>query len=238
MAGPIQARFDTREFDATLRKYAVLSKSVPSEICNRKSYYIVRRAMAKTPKAEYAKMAAEIGPSARAFKIVNGKVKRGKKLWAQSESGMNAPALALIINWRRGLKSKPGLYGKDMRKAVRRTWGARARSIAYIKSGWIKARDTFKRLAKSSGRGLPPSEGAKVKQVGKPKGSASPAVGGAWRAMATFTNEAWTKRNQDALIEYGEPPLEQAFAEERGSTIAEVERRLKELAARAGIKTR
>src|ERR1035438_2687109 len=102
-------------------------------------------------------------------------MKRGKGATfnTSNRTGAEAPLLALIINARRGRAGLKGLYGKAMADEFRKVFGARARSIAYIKSGWIEAREIFKRFG-YGGRGLPPSEGtgigSGVKQVGAPKG--------------------------------------------------------------------
>jgi hypothetical protein len=126
-----------------------------------------------------------------------------------------------------------------MLERMRKAWNARARSIAFIKSGWIPARDIFKRFG-YAGRGLPPSEPSSVggpKVVGVPKGGAKPATNGLWKCTATFWNTASTKRDHKAaLFEYGEPALLRAFEEEEADTMQEVERRLKEHAQKCGIR--
>jgi hypothetical protein len=246
MAQAVTFRINSTEFDAALRKYASLTKKVPAEICNKKAYFIVRRAIWHTHKADYQKMADQLGQVLRT--VQSGKragrltMKRGKGASKPSPNPVNAgaPFLALIINARRGLKGLPGLYGKAMAKEFKRVFGARARSIAFIKSGWIAARDMFKSLSGGS-RGLPPSEGQGIggpKQIGQPKGGASPAVANWWNARALFWNTASTKRDHvGALFTYGQPALEQAFSEETADTMREVERRLKQHAAACGIKT-
>lgn len=241
MAGTVKLKVDSSEFTATLRQYTALSRRTPAKVCNKKAYYIVRRAIWYTHKTEYNKLAAEIGPMAREFRIENGRVIRGRKMWARNWSKEYCPpALALIINWRRGKRKWKGYYGKDMAAAIKKVWGARARSIAYIKSGWITARDKFKELA-GGGRGLPPSEGAKVggpKQIGRPKGRASPAIEGKWKAKAEFVNTATTKRDhKQALFTYGTPALARAFREETESMRQWIEEELRKAARTCGIRT-
>lgn len=247
MARAVTFTVDTKEFDTALRAYAALSRRTPAEVCNKKAYHIVRRAIWHTHKADYQTMADQLGQVLRTVK--SGKraggltMKRGKGAWTwtANRNGVMAPLLALIINARRGRKGKPGLRGAAMAAEFKKVFGARARSIAFIKSGWIVARDLFRRGSGGVGRGLPPTEGQGMggpKQIGKPKGSATRAADNTWKAIATFTNSAWTKRDKGvSVIKYGTPALERAFAEETADTIAEVEKRLREQAQKAGIRT-
>jgi len=254
VANGVQFRVNSTEFDAALRKYAALSRRTPAEVVNKKAYYIIRRAIWHTPKADYAKMAQEIGITGREVSFGTTrkgkpKVRRGKALWASSAS-KSAPLLALMVQARSIRGKHGGKYSSPwkgvsraagataMYKAMKLIWGARARSIAYLKSGWLTARDSFKRYAGGFGRGLPPTEGRSIRRIGKPKGSAIVAIGDKWNARAVFTNEAWTKRDhKEALYKYGEPALRRAFAEETEDTMKEVERRLRANAQACGIKT-
>jgi len=238
-------KFNSAEFDAALRAYAAVCKNIPTEVVNRKAYFIARRAIWYTPKADRGKMTNEIGPTARGISINTVKrgknkgksyVKKGAWLYAPGQAS-TAPALGLIINARRGRAGKPGLRGQEMAQAMKKVWGARLKSIAYINSGWITARDTFKRWA-GGGGGLPPNDPKSV-QVGRKKGDARPATSSTWRAKATLTNSASTSRDKkEALRLYGEPALARAFAIETIDTMDYVERKLREAAAKVGIKTR
>lgn len=254
MANAVQFRVNSSQFDAALKRYAALSRRTPAQVVNKKAYYIIRRAIWHTHKAEYAKMAHEIGIEARAVafgttKAGKPKVKRGKAIWANSPS-KGAPLLALMIHARSKRGKHHGRYDSPwkgvsrnagasaMLKAMKRIWGARARSIAYLKSGWITARDAFRRYSGGVGPGLPPTEGRTIRQLGRPKGSASVAVDDRWKARATFTNSASTKRDhKQALYLYAEPALHRAFAEETEDTMREVERRLRADANTCGIRT-
>lgn len=248
MAKPVTFRVDSREFDATLRAYSNLSRRTPAQVCNKKAYYIVRRAIWHTHKADYQTMADQLGQVLRV--VSSGKragrltMKRGKGAWTwtANKNGAMAPLLALIINARRGRKGEKGLFGPEMAREFKRVFAARARSIAYLKSGWITARNAFKQFAGGIGRGLPPAEGESnrgPKQIGRSKGSAQPAIDNVWRARAVFTNTAWTTHDhKDALLKYGTPALERAFAEETADTMQEVANRLRDDAAQVGIKTR
>ncbi len=233
-------KVDTREFNTTLAKFSVHTKRTFTQLINKKAYYVARRAIWYTHKADYQKMANELGQILRLVKSGSRSGKLTMKGRGQFNSARDylAPLLALIINKRRGNKGEPGLYGAEMKKEFQTVFGARARSIAYLKSGWIEARDMFKPWAEG-GRGLPPSEGTGIggtKRIGRPKGGGNIAREG-WNPVATIWNSSYTKRDhKDALLIYGKPALEQAIAEEDASTAVELEKRIAAEAKALGIK--
>lgn len=244
MANAVTFRVRSEEFTRTLNQYAGLTKKTPAEICNKKAYFILRRAIWYTHKASIESMREKLGESKamelhliKSGKRFSRSKKNIKSFFDRGEAKTSAPLLALIVNKRRG-KGR-GLYGAAMLAELRKVWNARARSIAFIKSGWITARDIFKAFG-GGGRGLPTSEGTAVggpKVIGVPKGGGTLASV-VWRAKAVFWNSASAKRDhKQALYKYGEPALQRAFDEETADTMQEVERRLKEQAQACGIKT-
>ena len=253
MGKPITFRIKNQaEFTSVLKKYSLLSSRTPAEICNRKAYFISRRAIWHTHKTDYQKMANELGQILkevkRKFRGKSGQVRLSAKGQAQFNSAGSAPLLSLMINARLGRKGQKGLYGSAMKEEFKTIFGARARSIAFIKSGFIEARDIFKKWCQSNGvsiggKGLPPYESSGIggpKQLGSKKlGGAIPAVSGRWIAKAIFWNSANAKRDhEEAVIKYGEPGLQKGFDEETVDTMREVEKRLKEHAHACGIRTR
>jgi hypothetical protein len=254
VAGYVTFRVNSSQFDAALRQYAALTSKVPSEICNKKAYFIVRRAIWHTRKADIATMREQLGEhkAMELHRVKSGKrfsrdKKHIKSFFSQGDGNQGAPLLAMIIQARarRGGKGSPWkgvtreVGATRMLEAMRKVWNARVRSVAFIKSGWIAARDAFKQFSGGS-RGLPPSEGPAVggpKVIGQAKGGASVASK-TGRAKAVFWNTASTKRDhKGALMHYGKPALQRAFDEETEDTMAEVERRLREQAKKAGIRT-
>src|ERR1035441_9032646 len=185
MAGSISFRVDSTQFDQALRQYAALSKRTPAEVCNKKAYYIVRRAIWHTHKADFATMREQLGESKamelhliKSGKRFSRSKKNIKSFFGQGDGTQGAPLLAMIIQARagRGGEASPWKGGTRaagaalMLAAMRTVWNARARSIGFIKSGWITARELFKEFG-GGGRGLPPNERASVvKQIGAPKG--------------------------------------------------------------------
>ena len=67
---------DTREFDRVLKQYVDVNlKQSLAEIINTKAFYIARGAARLTPRADYQKMAKELGVKLRA--VSSGK-RKGK----------------------------------------------------------------------------------------------------------------------------------------------------------------
>src|ERR1051326_6360614 len=198
MAG-VAFKVDTREFTETLRRYREISKRDPKKICDTKGFFIARRAVIETPKESRDKIRSDLGRvTFRGRKAVGLKlrtVKRYSRFGLEEE----VPLAALIINKRLG-KGR-GLHGAAMAEAIKMMLGARLRSIAFLKSGWLPAIRTLVALADT--RGAPRQERG-VAQVGPTaKGSAQPAADNSWRAKTTIVNAAESRRdNRQALIRY------------------------------------
>ena len=108
MANEVSFKLDTREFDKAMRLYRQHSRRTVPEIVNTKAYFIARRAVVDTIKADKTKI--------RAF-----------------FSGRNwntGRIVGKIINKRRGLRGERGLYGDAMLEASAMMRASRLRSIA------------------------------------------------------------------------------------------------------------
>lgn len=224
-------RLNTRDWNNAAALYAVATKRTLAQAINKKMAWIVRRSIWYTPKADYANMGAELGQELQSRTRINRrtgkevsflsaiksqKEKRGSTWLPQfaSDRTGTAPLLALIINKRRGLKGLPGLYGAAMKQEFRKIFGARARSIGFLKSGWLPAFELFRRFAGggAGARGLPPLDNS-VKKKGEAKGGGQVATDA--RPVAVIWNAASAKRDhKQALIKYGQPALQRAYDEE------------------------
>lgn len=218
-------KVDMREFDRTMREYRKYSKRDPKTICDTKACFIARRATLETPKANKASITKDLGRE-----IKSGK--NAGKLRLKKGTTHNAPLAALIINKRRG--KGHGLQGAAMAEAIRQMIAGRVKSIAFMKSGWLPAIRALLPLAQR--RGLPRQDRS-MAQTGRDKGYAVPARED-WRATTTIANTATTKRDhKGALIKYGSAPLQRAIDAEEASMRDYIERKQRESAHKAGIKT-
>ena len=201
-------KLDDREFDRVLKEYVQYSRRTLPVIVNTKAYYIARRAVAETPKADRADIANFIG-------------------W---DGGRIA---GMLINKRRGERGEKGLQGAAMKKAVMAMKAGRLRALGFIKSGWIPA---IKLLAPYAEAIRGPRTGRLPRTTGVPKGSAIPATQ-AWRVKAQIQNTvtaAWDKRSGAQKVAV--PALQRAFDAERQSMLDYMARKMKEGAKKLGIK--
>lgn len=221
----------TAEFTRTARSYAAYSKRDAATILNTKGFFIARRAVLETPKADFASMARELGQELRVTR--NGKLTSRGGGHFNSASSTASPLLALVINARRGRAGKPGLQGQDMAEAFHAVFGARAKSIAFLKSGWLP---TIHKLEPLADKGGAPRADSSVKQVGVPKGWATPARPDSLMPYCIITNAADAKRDRkQSLIKYGLPALQRAFDFEVASMKTYILKKQLEAARRFGI---
>ena len=160
-----ELKIDTREFEAALKKYIMVSKRDLAYIVNKRALNVAFHAIRETPKAR------------------KGAIRR--ELLAPSRESPSAPIAALIINRRLGKaqaefvnqynqKSQQlrGLHGAEMRAAIQKLIKKRQNTIGYIRSGWLKAIHVLKRVTKDSKR--PP----RVNVFGRVEGDVRPAKSG------------------------------------------------------------
>lgn len=228
-------RINTREFDEALERYMEVTRRSLADVLNKKALYIARGALRLTPMTEAGAIRSSLGQIIRRKNSITIKpVKAGAVYSNLDRRQSEAPLAALIINARRGRNNIPGLYGPEMEAAIRQLIGARNRSRAFLKSGWIPAIRDLSPLVKDS-FGMQGANGQPV-QVGKPHGKAIPAHPGLV-VKAIIENTASEKHEtHEALHKYGGPALQQAFNDEAASMQSEVNKRLYEAARKVGIK--
>ncbi len=206
--------WDQSKFDELLGLTLVVSKRSVADAINTAAYYVARKAIWFTPKASPSSIAQL--RTMRELKIKGGYNVFGKRTGAGGGSRM-APIVAAMINARLGQKLYPGLYGSQMKRAVNDLIKARGKSIAFIKSGWIHARDALKPLAVVKGGSLPPDDPDAYKSSGT-KGHAVTARPDADLIFATIENATVAKHDKtNALQKYGSIGLQKAFDDEAQS---------------------
>jgi len=225
-------RINTTEFDATMRRYKDFSKRDPKKICDTKAFFIARRAALETPKAAAASIKQDLGRIIVKKRQAVGMSLKTVKRFSRFGLEVQVPLAALIINKRRG--KGEGLYGAAMTEAIHAMLAARMRSIAFLKSGWLPAIRKLVGLADM--RGAPRQDRSAV-QLGTDRGYAIPASE-VWRAKTTIANSADAKHDKkEALYKYGEPALQRAFDSETASMLEYMERKMRQTAQAAGVRT-
>jgi hypothetical protein len=221
-------KLNTREFDATLKRYMALSKRTPKEVTDTKAFYIARRATLETPKAKLSDIKGDLG------RIVNSK-KKGRYLKLTMADRRPVSLAEAIIRARAHRKGSAQPTKEEIGGLIENLLIVRARSIAFLKSGWLPA---IKALAPFAVKRGQPRVDNTAKQVGQAKGFGRPSPGG-WRAKTVIANLASTLRDKkEALIKYGMPALQQAFDHETRSMKGYIEDKLRRDARAVGIKTR
>lgn len=239
-------RLNTKEWDRVWPLYMKVSKRDYAESINTKLLYTAFGALARTPKADLLAMQSVLGPVAveqthtRVRLLKKGGVKRGRVMRRNifaAAAGREVPRLALIINARRQKEGKPLLFGEEMDREMNKVWNARKASVAFLKSGWLPSIQLLKPLVRDR-KGITPQDRS-AKRRGQPKGFAVAATPSSWRPTGKIVNTANAKRDdKGALVKYGGPALQAAFAHEVASMKEYIARKLTDSARRLGIRTR
>jgi len=237
----VSFKINTREFDKTLKEYYQFHKrhTVP-DIVNKKALYIARGAMRET----YRPNKITIGKALSDLVYVFKNTKKGavKKLATRktynafgAQSG-EAPIAALIINFLRGKRGKKGLFGAEMKKAIKKLITKRQQAVAYLASGWIPAIKRLDPLVKRKSDA--PAIDKDVRALKKSaRGSGTAATEA--RPVAQIVSEAIASfsTTKDPLGKYGEPALQRAFDKETASMKQNIEDEMRKAARAHGIKT-
>ncbi len=229
----INLKMDRREFDRTLKEYVQLNKRDNKSLMDTKGYRIALKAQAATPKADAAKIDAELGVIGFSVRQVTrgknkGKFRKGKAVFSQSSLAEK------ILRARFAKAGKAQPTKEEMNDLALKFRASRARSIAFLKSGWLRAIKTLAPLANKSGAGRVDRS---AKQYGQDKGYATPAKEGN-RATTTIANLAGSnKENKGALHRYGGPALQTAFNQETADMKVYIEKKYRQSARQLGIKT-
>lgn len=204
-------KINSQSMERDIARYLTASKRELSEAINYKAYFIVKRAMRHTKKANKKEIRSFIrGPE--------GQLMIGK-----------------MFGLGRFKKDPPA----SRAEATKRIISARVRSVAYLAAGWGKALAVFGKAAKASRRmkGVAVRGGLKshAKAVVARPGT-SPAA--TWANPAGYKNRAkkpGQKFTQDeAMRKFGEPIYQAAFRAEVRSMAKYVERKMAKATKRHG----
>ena len=210
---PGSFKLNTREFNETLSRYLKISRRTEEEIVNTKAYFIARRAVVETIKADKGKIRAFF--DAKTQKIVG-----------------------MIINKARGKRGEKGLYGDEMAEAQAAMKAARLRAVGFMKSGFIWAIKKLEPYVKSR-RGAARSEAGSAKIYGRPKGDAVPAKQSRFVVVAIVRHFAESKRSTtpEPGEKFVKPALQRAIDFESASMQKYIEDKMRTAANESGIKT-
>ncbi len=190
-------KLDYRVLNRQVNELAANSSRTFPEVVNQTALNVIGRAFNATPRAERHNIQRELAQTVKVNRInKKGKIKQvtvlGRLPTVLTSTGGRAPLAAMMINKRRGLLGKPGLYGAEMTQMIIRLVRFKERSIGFEASGWIPGmKEILRRLKR-------PFIIAKLKGVvvyKRPKGSARPATPG-FRSVCQVLNSV---RNIDKV---------------------------------------
>jgi len=187
----IQAKMDTRAFDAALGAYLKWNKRAISEIVNTKAYFVARGAVNTTGAVNKSAIEAELRAPGRTS---------------------SAPVGALIVNARRGAKGEKGLNRAKMEAAVNKLVRARQRTVNFLRSGWIPAIKKLESLVPKKGGAAPYKS---IKQHGAPMGGANAAKESSlFKAQAEIWNTVTGGKPVAGILSKGSPAKVAAIIED------------------------
>ena len=212
-------KFERENFDKTLQKYLKVQRKTVAQALNHKAYNVVIRAIKHTPVADKAKI--------RAHLAWNKKSSKRLRAWARK----HYPRLVSDQARKR--------FFKDMKSL-------RAKSVGYLKSGWITPMRALKKAAGTGGKST--IKGAT--QRSPSKGSAEPAKDwrktGSYKSKVTFTNATGAQNGSgkkwilqkfsqaEAARQFGEPALKKGFTGAKADMQKYLLKKLKQAAKKSG----
>ena len=210
----VSIRIDTREFSQTLQRYLkeCKNKTLP-EILNQKAFSVLTSAITLTAKAK-----------APAIRESLNRIVADKK-------GGHAPLAALIVQSKRKANAQRGLYGGDMREAIKKFIDKKIKAIRFLSLGWIPAATKFGLALEK-----PKKPSAKLVAIAK-RFEAGGQKGGGEIARAGFTpkahffNLAFSKHPGDAVA-ISEKALRVAVAGQVKDMNIYIERKMQEMTNR------
>ena len=208
-------KLDTREFNETLRNYSNYSRRSFPEIVNTKAFFIARRAVVETIKADTGKIRRNFAD------------RKGQEI------------IGKIINYRRGKRGEKGLYGEAMAEAQALVKAIRLRSVAFVKSGWIPAIKRLEKFVKSKRGAARSEEGdgiGRPKVIGTPKGNALEAKENSFNCFAIIRNMASSKHAHRDVEPMARKGLQKAIEYESLSMKVYIENEMRKAAGMAKIK--
>lgn len=231
MADKSLFKFDTSALEASVRQLTTANCKNLASAFNKKMGWLLRRWLWLTPRADYARMARDLGLQLRLYSggektTKTGKVIRFKGGWkikgVASGRDQLPKIIAMISKSRKGspFKGKTRAAGeRAFAKAIKKKVGARARSMGYLKSAIASAQKPFLKFSSGSSNGVPEAINENgMKPVGRPKGFGTIAEPGN-RVLAVAVDKSITKRQKDkGLMKYSLPALRKAYADELADT--------------------
>jgi hypothetical protein len=161
---------DTREFQRVAEKLLATSSRTFPKFINGQLFRVATLAIKATEKADRHRVERQMGTVRKVEKVRSSSAAKGWVRISRRELIHDSFA-ARIINARLRARGADMVWGQELIERARKLIAAKARSVAFIKSGWIPAVQRLAPLVGMRGASL---DGAK--KIGAPKGYAIPAT--------------------------------------------------------------
>jgi len=207
----INGSVDTSAFKKAARALFETSSRSCVDFTNGQALRVSIEAVRQTEKANKDRIEHELGVTGREFRHLTrgknkGKVKLGNRIFKDDSLA------ARILGKRMKTTKSFGFKGvTDIGAAMKKLLAARLRSVAFIKAGWIPARNKLFSVVKRK-----PVEASRVldsKIYGKPKGDAKPAVNASLRHFieAIIVNSAMNTKSKGNPMPVAQKGLQKAL---------------------------
>lgn len=210
---------DFKSFAAAANAVVADSERTFPEFANSRMLFVAKKAIEDTEKADANRIAYQLAGNVRTKIRISRKT--GKRKAVRQYDVMEDSLAARIVNAKLKAAGQSLIWGRELAKAARRLIGARLRSVAFIRSGWVYAIRTLAPLVGQSSI----APGA-TKMSGQVKGYAYPArfaISSVVKCEIGNTALIEDKRSPMAIAERG---LSSAVRREQSEMLARWQKKL------------
>lgn len=140
-ASPVaRVEIDTKRFNRVLSKYLVVSGKGFVDEVNKRAFNICLKSIRYTKSATEARIIRDLTKGAKTQPAPRKRRKKG----AGKGRRKKAPVGAILINYARGKRGEPGLYGQEMEVQLIKNVRSRLKGRGFMKAGWLGAADDIR----------------------------------------------------------------------------------------------
>jgi hypothetical protein len=143
-----QLTVDFQNFSRACNEVVKSSERTFPEFANSRMLFVSKKAIEDTEKADASRIAYQLAGNVRTKIRISRKT--GKRKAVRQYDVMEDSLAARIVNAKLKAAGQSLIWGRELAKAARRLIGARLRSVAFIRSGWVYAIRTLAPLVGQS----------------------------------------------------------------------------------------
>jgi hypothetical protein len=253
----LEVNFDTRELDRAVKLRLQFPGRTEAQIVNTAAFWIAANAKQRTPSVPQARIDTELNVMVTprlgkrgqplSLKSYKNRILVSKAGGASRTAGVSLGVLIFQASRSADSNYNARTHGRfsrvgmkfsrsEMKMAISRMIKTRHSATSFLKSGWVRAVKALRPFAVNKFRrgGLPPLEGQRDDHGRVERGSATPALEGAWQVTAMIENATGMAGSvnaanyNQALIQHGAPALQEAIDIETGLMLEYAEKKMAE----------